>query len=929
MSMKRGGAKFLLLTFLLWPASAIAQTAQVGQITGDVRDTTGGVVRGASVTLVSVERGVSRQAVTDRDGRFLFAVVPPGRYTVVTSFQAFETSRSTDNVVEAEKTTTIAVVLAPAAVREETTVVGETPIVDPTNHTQQMRVRVGGFEKMPYARTFHALAGQAAGVVTSTDGNHQVHGALRSNNTFMFDGVNITDPTAGTIGNSLNFEAIQEVVVRTSTVSAEFGRATGGIVDVITRSGTNRLQGSFKLLFVNDAWNANNSTQSQVPSGDGSYASLARTRFDQVNPTYSGTLGGPIAPELAWFFVAFEHATVTSAERQTNAAPGFSPEAYQQRTTAPFLNLRVSTQLAPSHQVWAKIVRSPTRGFINDYWGTAAEKYALTAQHQGGLSWAAQYSGVFGTQWTGEIMAASADSIIHVVPYSRSPLDDGAPYQDQVDGRFYNGATFDGYVSRPRQQASMAMTYWMNTRHQFKFGVDWQDMRSESAFRFPVSSLFLATGFNPVTREFTPMARLDYDDQPSNSTGSQLSFFVLDRMRLGSRLSVEGGARIERQRAASDVGATTVRATTLSPRASFSWAVTPDGRHLVVGSAGRMFDAVLLGFSDAFARVPQQANYDLYLWDGTGYAYDSRFEVGASTFQPNTSVRPRHMDEITIGTEHRAGGSSGVGVRYIHRNWGNVIDDVFDFNADGSVSRVVQNVSNGTRTYRGVEFTFDRRLADDWTASASYTYSRSRGNHFADDFSPLADFVNQTCQQTVDQGLGDTAGMFPCSDVQSNLFGVSSFDRPHLVKLNGAYVERFNAVDLTIGLVGNFGSKTTYTKSRTVNVLQPGSLVASGRTLTYFYEPRGSDRVPGMAATLDLAVEAGFHSGVLSNAGFRLDVFNLFNSERQTGVNNTAWCQSTATEACHAVVSTYGTATTRASFQTPRAIRLSVVTRWN
>ena len=107
------------------------------------------------------------------------------------------------------------------------------------------------------------------------------HGALRSNNLFMFDGVNTTDPTAGTVGDSLNFEAIQEVLVRTSAVSAEFGPATGAIVDVITKSGTNRPQGSFKYLLANDAWNAPNTTHGEVAAADGSFPSLARTRFDR------------------------------------------------------------------------------------------------------------------------------------------------------------------------------------------------------------------------------------------------------------------------------------------------------------------------------------------------------------------------------------------------------------------------------------------------------------------------------------------------------------------------------------------------------------------------------------------------------------------------------------------------------------------------
>jgi hypothetical protein len=913
---------------VLLSSAATAQTAQVGQLAGTVHDATGGALRGATVTLHHQDRGVNRQVITDRNGRYLFAVVTPGRYTIVVKQSSFETATITDTLVEAEKTTHVPVVLQLAVVQESTTVVGGEPVVDRTNQTLQTRLRVAEFEKMPYVRSYQALIAQAPGIVYNSDGNPNSHGALRSNNLFTFDGVNTTDPTAGTVGNSLNFEAIQEVIVRTSAVSAEFGPATGAIVDVITKSGTNRLQGSFKYLLSNDQWNAPNTTHSEVARADGTYASLARTRFDRRNPTYSGTVGGPIVPNRLWFFFAYERAENTSPERQTNPAPGGTPENYQQTTVAPFMNLRISAQLAPSHQVWMKVVESPTRGFINDYWGAAAERAALTSQNQGGLSWAVQYAGVFAARLTAELMVASADSFINVVPYESSPLSDGAPYQDQIDGRFYNGATFDGRVRRPRQQASAALTYFMGARHQMKFGVDWQDMKSESFYRFPTSSMFLVAGFDAEARTFTPIARLDFDDDPSESTGNRLSFFVRDRMQLGNRMNLEGGLRVERHQAQSDTGRATVDTLTYSPRVSFSAAMDPAARHLLVASFGRFYDPILLGFSDAFANVPQQTNYDLHLWNGTSYQYDSRYEEGANTFQPNTAIRPRRMDEFTVGVEHQVGVAAGFAVRYVQRTWVDFIDDVIGFNQDGSLSRVVQNVAEAERRYRGIEVSFDKRFSQSWAFSWSYTYSQTRGNHFGDDFTQLGDFVNETCLQSVDPGLGDAQRRIPCREAQTNLQGTPLYDRPHAIKFNGAFVQRIGSVNLTTGVVGHLASKTTYSKTRTLNVLQPNSMIPSGQTLTYFYDPRGSDRVPGLASTFDVSVEGVARMG-RSQAGMKLDIFNVLSSEAKINVNNTAWCNSTVDPACHVLVDNYGLATSRGSFQTPRTIRLTFLVRWN
>jgi hypothetical protein len=125
-------------------------------------------------------------------------------------------------VVEADRTTSLNVTLKVAPVETTTMVVGDTPIVDATSQTLETRLRVDEFAKLAVARNYQALIGLAAGVVGT--GNVNSHGALSSNNIFMFDGVNTTDPTTGTYGSNLNYEAIQEVVVRTATAGVEFGR---------------------------------------------------------------------------------------------------------------------------------------------------------------------------------------------------------------------------------------------------------------------------------------------------------------------------------------------------------------------------------------------------------------------------------------------------------------------------------------------------------------------------------------------------------------------------------------------------------------------------------------------------------------------------------------------------------------------------------
>jgi hypothetical protein len=271
----------------------------------------------------------------------------------------------------------------------------------------------------------------------------------------------------------------------------------------------------------------------------------------------------------------------------------------------------------------------------------------------------------------------------------------------------------------------------------------------------------------------------------------------------------------------------------------------------------------------------------------------------------------------------------GATVRYINRTWGNFIDDVRTFNADRTIKRVVQNVDGAERTYKGLELSIEKRYSNRWSAAANYTYSKTRGNHFGDDFTALHDFEDAQCRQTADAGLGDASGIIPCSSVQAQLTGLPTFDRPHLFKYYGAYTYPSKWFDVTAGVVGNAVSKATYSKQRTLTVLLPGSTSSSGQTLTYFYDGRGSERISGMNATTDVSIEGTYKKIKNSNIGVKFEMFNIFGSETQVAVNNLNFCNSTASATCQTAVLNFGTATARGSFLSPQTYRLTFLFRYN
>jgi hypothetical protein len=926
-----------LLAALLVASSAMAasaQPAQTGTISGVIQDATGGVLPGVTVTITSQDRGFSRSTVTDENGRYVFPAVPVGSYSVAATLQGFETAQSADNLVETDKTTSLQFSMRVGQLTDTVQVIGATPIVDASTVTATTRVTRDEFEKLPVGRSYQALIGTAPGVIGT--GNVNSAGALTSNNLFIIDAVDTTDPTTGTFGTNLNFEAIQEVSVMTSAVGAEYGRAQGAIVSVITKSGTNRFEGSAKYIFANDNWNAQNKTVNQINN-----QSLERVKFDKVNPVYSFTGGGPIMRDRAWFFGTYELGKNTTPQRQTG---GQIPEDYQQTTESPFTNIRGTVQLAEGHTAWIKYYRSPTNGFVIDYWpvsSPAGEREALTAQDQTAKNYAAQWSGVIRGNWAMEAAFASYASRIDVLSFEESGRLGNAPVFNIGDNKIYNGASFDGFVERPRQQFNVASNWFLTLAqrsHNLKVGYDFQKLESGAQFDYPNRQFFYADNYIQATN--TPVfgpnsSREDYDSGDSTSTGKIHAIFARDKMELTDRLSVEVGLRFEKQTGSSDLGSSTVSTSVIAPRVSGTFDLVGDGKSLLTGSYGRYYASIIQGFSDAFAGIPQQTNYDNYVWNGTTFVFQNRVEQGGSSFRPNPDLKPYHMDEATFGFQRQFGRSMAASARVISRTWDNLIDDVITFNADRSLNRQVVNYDAAERTYRGLQFTLEKRFSNNWSAQSSYTYSRTRGNHFLDNFSSLGDYNDAQCRTTVDLTVGN-GGVIPCAEVNNgaNKYGAPSYDRPHNFKLSGAYVRPVGPVNLTFGALSEVVSKFRYEKIRTFNVLFPGTTTNSGSTATYFYNERGSDPVEGMEFYVDTAIEATWRIAGTAQAGFKTEIFNIFDRQEQLRSNNTLWCGSAAGTGCQAAIDNFGKAVARTAFRgglagtNTRAYRFSLIFRF-
>jgi outer membrane receptor protein involved in Fe transport len=919
----------------------VSQVVVIGELSGQVRDETGAALPGVTITVVSRERGFSRTTTTDSTGRYRFSELQPGRYNVTATLSGFGTVTTTDNLVESNRKTELSTTMKLSAQQAAVTVTGEVPIVDKSNTALETRQRAKEFEKMPVGRSYQSLFLNAPGVnlPPGANPNPNVHGALGSNNLWLYDGVDTTDPTTGTFGGNLNFEAIQEVTVITSGVSAEYGRAAGGVINVVTKSGTNQFAGSGKVVMTNDNWNAQNTTVNKncsVVSGALSCpsTSLARTLYDHVNPRYAVTLGGPIWQDHVWFFGAYESANNTTGQRST----AISGENYQQTTEDRFWDGKLTAQITPSITLSARGSSSPTSGFVVNY-GNAAEFVALTGQDQTAQTYAGFMTGVFGTNVTAEIQGnwngPSNSASKHGIDVH--PLGGGAPHFSNADGFYYNGAFFDGFVNRPRQGILGAATYYTEiggNSHSFKGGVDYQHLNSTSLFGYPNNQLFIDQSFDFRTRTSVPASRRDYAPPvASTSLGNIIAVYARDKFEVGKHLFFELGLRYEHQKSEDDISRTNVDKGTVSPRFSASYDVFGTGKSLVVGTYGRFYQFVLQSFADAFGQNVQRGTYDNFNYNTVSkqYEFAGHVSLAGSGVILNPDIKPTYTDEGTVGFRQQIGNTMGVTVTGIYRKWGDIIDDIPVYNANGSQTTTYKNYGPAERKFYGVELVFDKRFSEHWNANASYAWGRTKLNTTSDTASSLGDYLNSNCRTTIDTTIG-TGGVLPCTTVVEgpNKYGEANFSTTNNVKFGGAYVHSLGPANLALGLGGQLVDGVRYQKQRAMTVLIPGTTTNTSTTETYFYEPRGSEKLPTIYQ-IDASLEATFTLFRTLELGVKGEIFNVTNIQRATAVDQTTWCDdatATPTSSCGLARINFGKSTARASFQAPRAYRLTALMRF-
>jgi Carboxypeptidase regulatory-like domain len=309
----------VVLIFCLVAATRLRAQRDSGDILGTVRDASGAVLPGVSITITNTGTGLTRTALTNESGDYLVPSLPVGTYDVTAKLDGFQTATANAIRLQFDQRARINLELKVGAVAETVTVSGQSPLIDTETSTVGQVMTAQTIDQLPLGRRDFmqltlllpgSLPPQTNSTLDYFRGAVQVNGVREDGNNFMLDGMQNRDDTAGVIVVQPSLDAIAEFKILSSTYAAEYGHAGGAQINIITKSGTNRFSGSGFGFLQNEALEARNFF---TPANQ----NKPELRLQQ----FGGSFGGPVVKSKTFFFSNYERRRQTKALPKATAVP--------------------------------------------------------------------------------------------------------------------------------------------------------------------------------------------------------------------------------------------------------------------------------------------------------------------------------------------------------------------------------------------------------------------------------------------------------------------------------------------------------------------------------------------------------------------------------------------------------------------------------
>ena len=894
------------VVMMAWPLAAQITT---GSITGAVKDPSGALLPGVSVTITGEHLiGGAQTRATDVAGAYRFDRLPPGSYDLKFELSGFKAVERKGLRINAAFTATLDTALEVGRMEETVTVTGESPTVDTKSNLQQTVMSQDILEGVPTGRDPWSVAKLIPGVLSSTydvggtQGMQQsalsAHGSLDADKTFAIDGLAVNWPGGAGGSTMLYYDQgmYDEVNYQTAAIPAEV--AAGGIfINMVTKSGSNRWKGDLRLYFANDSTQSDNSQTDELKR-------LGFTGGSPIERVYDLNLsgGGPLVKDKLWFNGAVRSWSVnrlTLGARNPDGTPATDDNRIRNYSG------KLVWQLAPAHKLTGAYNfddkqrfhrRDPPPAFVED----------RASLHQFNPAASAQ------VKYTYAKNQLLFDSGLGM-------MDGETEYQLQKevqpgDLRREDSVRNSASVAGPRHETNPnsriqfdnTLTYRVSGaggEHVLKGGVQYSRLRFHDQYEVngDMYLLFNDGAPNSVRIWNTPVANLSLE--------RQLGFFAQDAFSLTSGLTLNVGLRYDLNKgwipAQSNPSGTFVAARSIDQRdvldqnsfqfrTGLVWDVTKNGKTAIKASYSRY--ANMVGINRVQLVHPFAFTSGTRSWtDRNGDRLAQPDELG--TFTGFADVANRYADangpdwpysdEITVGIERQLLRDVRAAAVYYHRTNRKQVGfrnttiptsaytqqsvtvpgsptgpggSVSFFNLNPAyfgaafVGNLYANQDILDTDYNGVEFTLAKRFSGRWQMLAGLTLGSNRGGAVSGDLNDPNNSQN-----------------FPD--------GVVGPDSKYALRLSGSY--RFPGdLNLAMSLISNGG----YAYQSTYSITRTAFPALTRASQVVRLSERGDERLPNVTL-LDLRLSRAFKIGRGRSINPQFDVFNVTNASTFLNVN--------------------------------------------
>ena len=948
----------LMSVCLLSAASpVVAQGVQAGTISGVVQSIDKLPLPGVTVTATSPSLQGDRFAVSDENGVYYLRGLLPGTYQVTFDIPSFKAATREGVQVGVGAVAVVDATMSLAEFTETVTVTAEAPSPMAAPKISQAYTKAE-IDALPVGRRPYDVGELSPSVTTnvSNAGQLTIAGSFGFDNVFMVNGVDVNDNIQGTPNNLFIEDAVQETSVLSHGISAEYGRFSGGVVNVVTRSGGNFFSGSFREGFSNPSW------VTQTPLEKAGNIKHA----DVLSKTHEGTFGGPVVRDRLWFFGAGRLETANTSNTFAQNGGGYTRTDKNRRGEVKFTGT-----IAPTQMLQMSFIENATeeanRSALNA--ATLLDASTLTTRQVPNRLFGASYSGTMQQRYFATVQYSQKhqsfkgnggsstnifDSPFRTLGVSGVPggLYYNAPYLDANDPEQRNNRQITGSVSTLVSTANYGS-------HEVKGGAEYFVStgiggNSQSATGAVFATDYLTSG-GSIVRDaqgapipvFMPGVTEVWTFQAARGAKVNInttSLYLQDRWTVGPRLTLDLGTRFEAVNTNATGDIQSVDATSIVPRLAASYDLQGNGQTVLYSTYGH--------YSGKYSQVQFAANTNVgrpsevdYVYGGpagSGSDFAPGFDLANYTqvvFANFPTANVRVADgikspltrEFTLGIGRELGSRGHAKATYAWRSMSNFVEDFIDMSTGTTTvplvgtlaNRVVSNTDALFRDYQAMILQSGYRVRDNITVNGHYTLQLRNHGNFAGEAAGVPG------QSSVYGNFPEVYG--PALDRLLPEGRLDNFQR-HKLRVYGTYGQslgRFGSLDVTP--LWRVNSGAVY--SHTISAATPAALLANNpgyapsdvsaavRQTVYFGE-RGAYSFKGygvmdLAATYNLAVWRSLRPW------FKVEVFNMLSNQKMI-----AWDRTVTADATSALDANgyrtgfvngprYGQATSGVHFPTP------------